>query len=69
MMYERSFEFIRALGPERLTCSRYQGEIKWNSRAFNFKSYELTNYPPFDICSRFCRESSISLSLTKSLSI
>ena len=27
VMYERSFEFIRALGPERLNVLGYQGEI------------------------------------------
>ena len=50
VMYERSFEFIRALGPERLNVLEISGGNQW-TRAFNFKSYELTNYPPFDICS------------------
>lgn len=50
VMYERSFEFIRALGPEKLNVLEISGGNQW-TRAFNFKSYKSTDYPAFDICS------------------
>ncbi|MDR3494225.1 MAG: methyltransferase domain-containing protein [Ancalomicrobiaceae bacterium] len=51
VMYEKSFQFISELGPERLDVMEVSGGIQWR-RAFRFKSYESTDYPAFDICAQ-----------------
>jgi len=50
VMYQRCFAFIRSLGEAQLDVLEISGGVQWR-REFNFKSYEATHYPEFDICS------------------
>jgi SAM-dependent methyltransferase len=50
VLYQKSFEFLRSLGPENLEALEISAGPQWK-RAINFKSYEATNFPDFDICS------------------
>jgi SAM-dependent methyltransferase len=50
VMYQRCFAFIRSLGEEQLDVLEVSGGSQWR-REFNFRSYEATHYPEFDICS------------------
>lgn len=51
VMYRRCFEFIRALGAEKLHALEISGGPQWK-REFNFASYSTTQYPDFDICTQ-----------------
>jgi SAM-dependent methyltransferase len=50
VMYRRCFEFVRALGPQRLDALEISAGPQW-VREFKFRSYTGTAYPGFDICS------------------
>src|SRR4051812_8920898 len=50
VMYQRCFDFIRQLGPEKLDVLEISAGPQWR-REFNFRSYTPTEYPDFDICS------------------
>jgi SAM-dependent methyltransferase len=50
VMYQKAFDFIATLEPERLDVLEISGGNQW-TRALLFKSYESTEYPVFDICS------------------
>jgi SAM-dependent methyltransferase len=50
VMYQKAFDFIATLEPERLDVLEISGGNQW-TRALRFKSYESTEYPVFDICS------------------
>jgi SAM-dependent methyltransferase len=50
VMYQRAFDFIATLSPERLDALEISAGNQWD-RSFRFKSYESTEYPTFDICS------------------
>lgn len=49
VMYRECFGFIRSLGPETLDVLEISGGNQW-TREFQFRSYESTEYPQFDIC-------------------
>ena len=51
IMYQRCFEFIRSLGPERLDVLEISAGPQW-VRELTFGSYTGTQYPAFDICSQ-----------------
>ena len=51
VMYDRAFQFVRSLGPEKLDVLEISGGKQW-TREFKFKTYESTDYPPFDICAQ-----------------
>jgi SAM-dependent methyltransferase len=50
-MYRRCFEFIQALGPDRLDVLEISAGPQWR-RAFEFRSFNETHFPDFDICSQ-----------------
>jgi|SRR5262252_290695 len=50
VMYQRAFAFIEQLGPHSLDVLEISGGPQWQER-FNFRSYQRTDYPAFDICS------------------
>jgi SAM-dependent methyltransferase len=50
VMYQKAFDFIATLEPERLDVLEISGGNQW-TRALRFKSHESTEYPVFDICS------------------
>jgi SAM-dependent methyltransferase len=50
IMYQRCFDFIRSLGPEKLDVMEISAGPQWR-REFNFRSYTETQFPDFDICS------------------
>jgi SAM-dependent methyltransferase len=49
VMYQKCFQFLQALGPERLDVMEVSAGPHW-VREFNFRSFTGTQYPPFDIC-------------------
>ncbi|EWY37097.1 hypothetical protein N825_21870 [Skermanella stibiiresistens SB22] len=49
VMYQRSFDFIRQLGPDKLDALEISAGPIWQ-REFQFKSFTGTQYPGFDIC-------------------
>jgi SAM-dependent methyltransferase len=49
VMYQRCFEYIRSLGPERLDALEISAGPQW-AREFKFRSYTPTHYPDFDVC-------------------
>ncbi len=49
VMYHKAFAFVAELCPEKLEVLEISGGNQW-TRAFQFKSYEATVYPGFDIC-------------------
>ena len=51
VMYRRCFEFVRALGPDRLDVLEVSAGPQW-SREFKFRSYTPTQYPDFDLCAQ-----------------
>jgi SAM-dependent methyltransferase len=51
VMYEKAFEFIAGLQPEKLEVLEISGGNQW-TRRFRFKSYEATQFPEFDICAQ-----------------
>lgn len=51
VMYRHCFDFIRRLGPERLDVLEISAGPQW-LREFSFRSYTVTDYPDFDICSQ-----------------
>lgn len=51
VMYRRCFEFVRALGPDRLDVLEVSAGPQW-SREFEFRSYTPTQYPYFDLCAQ-----------------
>ena len=51
VMYQRCFEFVHSLNPEQLDVLEISAGPQWK-RAFNFRSFNETQYPEFDICSQ-----------------
>ena len=51
VMYQKCFEYIRSLGPERLDALEISAGPQW-AREFTFRSYTPTQYPDFDICAQ-----------------
>lgn len=49
-MYRDCFAFIRSLQPEKLSALEISGGNQWK-REFAFKSFDVTQYPGFDVCS------------------
>jgi SAM-dependent methyltransferase len=49
IMYQKCFEYIRILKPERLDTMEISAGPQW-AREFTFRSYTPTHYPDFDIC-------------------
>lgn len=49
VMYRRCFEFVRALGPERLDVLEISAGPHWRT-AFRFRSFTGTDYPGYDVC-------------------
>lgn len=48
VMYDRCFELLRRLGPERMDALEISAGPAW--RALPFKSFTEANYPAFDVC-------------------
>lgn len=51
VMYEKCFEFIHSLGPQRLDVLEISAGPLWR-QSFQFRSYTATQYPEFDICAQ-----------------
>lgn len=51
VMYQKCFEYIRNLRPERLDTLEISAGPQW-AREFAFRSYTPTHYPDFDICAQ-----------------
>lgn len=49
VMYERCFEFVETLGPDKLDVLEISGANQW-TRKFTFRSYENAEYPDYDVC-------------------
>lgn len=49
VMYREAFRHIESLKPATLDALEISAGNQW-SRAFRFRSYEATAYPPFDVC-------------------
>lgn len=48
VMYERCFELLRRLGPERMDALEISAGPAW--RELPFRSFTEANYPQFDVC-------------------
>jgi SAM-dependent methyltransferase len=51
VMYQECFQYVRSLGPESLDVLEISAGADW-IKALKFKSYTVTQYPDFDICSQ-----------------
>ncbi len=49
VMYQKCFEFIRSLHPDRLEVMEVSAGEHWRKH-FQFRSYTPTHFPDFDIC-------------------
>jgi SAM-dependent methyltransferase len=49
VMYQKCFEFLRTLEPDRLDALEISAGPLWQ-QALTFRSYTATQYPGFDIC-------------------
>lgn len=51
VMYQRCFDFVRSLGPEKLSVLEISAGPQWK-RSFRFGRFSETHFPEFDICSQ-----------------
>jgi SAM-dependent methyltransferase len=48
--YQKCFEFVRSLGPEKLEALEISGGGRW--KQLGFKRFFATDYPAYDVCER-----------------